>query len=81
MEENTKFVLLGIMIGILFMFIIGGSLLTIYDYDRYARKLGGAICEQEYNMEFHSYYQGELKCKDKSSVEKYDGITITKVLE
>ena len=40
--------------------------------------LGGSICDQEYNMNFDTYDDGELTCKPKVIVEQeqYDGIVI-----
>ncbi len=46
--------------------------------DKEIKELGQSICEEEYDMEFKSYNDKELKCKDKEIEyeEQYDGITI-----
>ena len=43
-----------------------------------AEQLGQSICDQEYDMDYKSYYNKELKCKPKVIKEEveYDGIVI-----
>lgn len=61
--------LLGIVIGLLFGFII----YEIVDGNQ-VEELGGSICGEEYNMSFESYSNKVLKCKPR--VLEYDGISV-----
>lgn len=62
-------IILGIIIGM----FVGG---WIYDWGgyHYAEELGQAICEEEYDMDFKSYYNEVLKCQPMK--ESYDGIKV-----
>ena len=60
-------------------FMITGSILSsIYDnkLTRNLSDLGGAICEEEYGMEFDSYIDGKLYCKASTETKKYDGLIV-----
>ncbi len=39
-----------------------------------AEELGQAICEEEYDLDFDSYYDKELRCKPKGT--DYDGLRV-----
>ncbi len=68
--------------GDLFMgFGIGlfiASMLFISEFNNDGQELGQAICDQEYNMDYKSYDNQELKCKPKEIKKEkvYDGIII-----
>jgi len=53
----------------------GAGVVGVY-YEKDVKELGGAICDQQYNMEFDSYNDKVLKCKKPVEKEKYDGIEI-----
>ena len=71
-EQNVVFLFFMVFaIGI----VIGGALTdTIKGGD--VSELGGAICDQEYDLDFDGYVNGELKCKNKEELVPYDGIKI-----
>ena len=46
------------------------------NYDTDGQELGQSICEEEYNMDFKSYSDGELECEGKIARDNYDGIKI-----
>ena len=48
----------------------------VWDMDGQIRELGQSICDQEYDMDYESYNNGVLKCKNKEEVVEYDGIEI-----
>ena len=47
---------------------------TIHFLKPYLEELGKSICEEEYGMDYQSYYKGTLKCKP--FTESYDGIKV-----
>jgi len=55
-----------------------GLVFFILDIDGERDELAQAICDQEYNMDFDSYNDHELKCKEKTYTKErtYDGITV-----
>ena len=62
--------------------VLGGILIAIFilgfiDAGR-SRELGQAICDQEYDMDFKSYKNQELKCKTREIKNEtaYDGIIV-----
>ncbi len=58
--------------------IVIGMILSGWAFDwggyHYAKELGQSICEEEYGMDFESYYNEVLKCKP--ILEHYDGIKV-----
>ena len=46
--------------------------------DEHIQELGQSICDQEYNMDYERYSDGELTCKPKEvkAEVQYDGIVI-----
>ena len=67
-------------ISIIFLalgFVLAGSIFNWGNFDD-AKELGQAICDQEYNQDFKSYNNAELKCKPKETKNEtlYDGIVI-----
>ena len=72
MDDNSEwyiFIIIGIGIGIIIIVGIVGN---------YTTELGQAICDQEYDMDFQSYKNKELKCKTREIKNEtvYDGITV-----
>ncbi len=68
---------IGIFIGFFVTAIVVSIILgTLWDID--LKELGGSICDQEYDMDYQSYYNGVLTCQPKVIKEEvaYDGITI-----
>ena len=59
------------------MFVIWALLLVTGEFNE-AKILGSAICEEEYDMAYDTYWQGELSCKPFPNITKksYDGISI-----
>lgn len=51
------------------------SLVFISEFNSIS-ELGQSICDQEYNMDYQSYDNQELKCKPKEKQKVYDGIVI-----
>ncbi len=60
-------------VGMGFMASSFGSTIITIKYE-----LGQSICDQEYNMDYESYDDGELTCKPKeiAKQKKYDGIVV-----
>lgn len=70
----------GVLWGAVIMFVIGAEILFVFyisDPDR-VQELGQSICHQEYNMDFDSYKDKQLKCKPKEirAQVQYDGIVV-----
>ena len=61
--------LLGLIVGVLVAGILIGE-----EHKREVEQLGKSICEEEYGMDFESYYEGVLRCKPFK--ETYDGIRV-----
>ena len=74
MDEDLVLFFVGMFVGAVFVVILLG-MTGQFDRDN---ELGGAICEEEYNMNFDSYDNGVLKCKPKEvkAEVQYDGIVI-----
>ena len=77
MDDLTMGLSLGILVGALITLLVvisTGYLGIEYDIE----ELGQSICDQEYDMDYDSYYKEVLKCKPKVIKEEvaYDGITI-----
>ncbi len=67
-------------ISIIFLalgFVLAGIIFQWGNFDD-AKELAQAICEEEYNMDYKSYNNKELKCKPKETKNEtlYDGIVI-----
>ena len=59
--------------------IVGGMVgagIVDLNHNKSITELGGAICDQQYNLEFDNYDDKVLKCKKPDEKEKYDGIEI-----
>lgn len=55
------------------------SILAIYglnDYSNNIEQLAQSICDQEYDMDYDSYSNKELKCKPREQKESYDRIVV-----
>ncbi len=74
MEDNF-FGIIIVIIGIAFVWTLNYGGMQINEIKQ---ELGGSICDQEYNMDYESYSDGELSCKPKEVKETipYDGIKI-----
>ena len=70
----VSYLLLGFILGI----TMGWALFSGTYSDGDTKDLGNTICDQEYNMDFDSYDDKELKCKPKEikAEKQYDGITV-----
>ena len=64
-------------IGMLVLFMIQSGF-GLFNRPIEIKELAQSICDQEYNMDYESYDDGELTCKPKEIVEQeqYDGIVI-----
>ena len=69
---------IGLTLGALVLIIVMG--ISFYFDDLYGdiTELAQSICDQEYNMDFESYINGELTCKPKEITKQktYDGIVV-----
>ncbi|KKL17991.1 hypothetical protein LCGC14_2480000 [marine sediment metagenome] len=76
-EYCSHFFSEGTWVGIIIMLLITLIVLA-HIADTRIQELGQAICEEEYNMDYKSYNNEELKCKPKEikHEKQYDGITI-----
>jgi len=74
MDEDLVLLIIGLVLGIVVTILILGSFGTF----SVEAELGQAICDQEYNMDYESYDDEELKCQPKviEQEEQYDGITV-----
>ncbi len=75
MDDIIDLIILGaVAIGMMFV----GEWIYEYDDDREIEELGQSICDQEYDMDFESYNNNNLYCKNKVIANEtiYDGITI-----
>ena len=71
--EVEQGILLGIIIGLIFGVVISGWVYGWGNYDM-IEELGKSICEEEYGMDYESYYNDVLRCKP--FTETYDGIKV-----
>lgn len=73
MDEDDIF-MTGLIIGVVIILL----LLSFDVFNSNTKELGQSICDQEYDMDFEKYNDGELTCKPKEIKEEvqYDGITI-----
>ena len=69
-EDIINFTVMGFIIGMIVYFIVIDNSWNIKE------ELGSAICEEEYGMDYESYYNEELKCKDKIVTDGYDGLKV-----
>lgn len=70
-DDWTLPILIGLGLGVLFTLFI----MVIFDDSDYRiEELGKSICEEEYGMDYESYYDGTLRCKP--FTESYDGIKV-----
>ena len=78
-EEDRQFEA-GVWIGGVIVFLIMGVIMVVITDNIYEERndLAQSICDQEYDMDYESYDDGELTCKPKVIVEQeqYDGIVI-----
>ncbi len=74
-DEDDGFVP-GLIVGVIIMAILFIFVLPSNWDD--VKELGQAICEEEYNMDYKSYNNAELKCKPKETKNEtlYDDIVI-----
>ena len=72
-KELYGFMIAAFLFGLFIMLLA-----TNISDNRQIEQLAQSICDQEYNMDFDSYDDGELTCKPKVIVEQeqYDGIVI-----
>jgi len=72
-QEGTTF-MIGAAVALLVIMVIS----PLLSYEPEMQELGNAICDQEYNLEFDSYTDGELSCKPKEVKLEipYDGIKV-----
>ncbi len=73
MEDWTK----GLITGLVIAFIIGiltGTFISENYYINRVEELGKSICEEEYGMDYESYFDKTLRCKPFK--ESYDGIQV-----
>ena len=73
MEDKTFGLACGLTLGLIFGMLIGTGFTEFYK-NKEVKELGKSICEEEYRMDFESYYKGTLKCKP--FTESYDGIKV-----
>ena len=69
----------GFFIGMICAFIIMVVIIrSVTERTDGTETLGTAICDQEYNMSYDRYYQGELFCEANppAQEQKYDGLKI-----
>ncbi len=74
MKNNSLTIAICILLGM----ILGLLIAMVSPKMNYHKELGQAICEEEYNQDFKSYNNAELKCKPKETKNEtlYDGIVI-----
>ena len=77
MYSDTGDLFYGMAMGIALGILIAITFTWIFPSNSES-ELAQAICDQEYDMDFDSYNDHELKCKDKtySKEKQYDGITV-----
>ena len=64
----------GILLGLVLGMVIGIGIFVLCDDKDAVEQLGKSICEEEYGMDFESYYDNTLRCKP--FTESYDGIKV-----
>ena len=64
---------LGLCIGFIIGMVLGAFIFNFGGHIK-IEQLGKSICEEEYDLDFESYYDGVLKCKPFK--ESYDGIKV-----
>ncbi len=77
MDKDNEIYIVGIIVGLFIGVLFTLLILDNEDNHKY-RELGQSICDQEHNLDFESYSNGNLKCKPKTIKEEipYDGIII-----
>ena len=75
MSEEVGLISLGIFIGIMIGLPLWGGFVYEWGGVGDIKELGQSICEEEYGMDYESYYNDVLKCKPFK--EKYDGIKVS----
>ncbi len=76
MDDSIKWLIALCVVAIGMMFV--GEWTFQFDDRGEIGELAQSICDQEYNMDYDSYDDGEITCKPKviTEQEQYDGIVI-----
>ena len=79
-EDEFLHFFVGLVIGMIIEMILIFAVISIGNNTdgNNTEELGQAICEEKFDMDFKSYDNKELKCKDKEVIYegRYDGITL-----